>query len=418
MSIRFTHFMYMLFFLTFCVTAKAQRTYTLRQTLQIARTNNSFLKAERYHLDLASTDITSAKLFNNPTFEFNYMNVTARRYAEPGTKLYSALNNQYALQVSQSFQIAGQRRHTIATSEKEMELAERNFDETQRDLLFKVANAWLAVWSAEQHLEIVHISKKNIDSLVRSHQYLYRNQVITQSDLHRAELLSKQYAIHYKTALQERDNSLQDLQLLLGNPEEIRVDTAANFLFDISANLSALIEQSLNSRSDLQAAHSAINVSNSHIRLQESLAYPQPTIGFFWNPQNAVPYWGLCVTIDLPIFNRNQGNIRKAQVLRQHAEQQLVILEDQLQNEITTAYASYQTQRQNVADFQVIVNQSENILNSVRSAYLEGNTTIIDFFEAQRSWLETQQAYYDVRQAYAESYIALLYATGLINELA
>ena len=44
--------------------------------------------------------------------------------------------------------------------------------------------------------------------------------------------------------------------------------------------------------------------------------------------------------------------------------------------------------------------------------------TIIDFLEAQRSWLDTQQQYYETLQLYRQSYIKLLYASGLINKLA
>jgi cobalt-zinc-cadmium efflux system outer membrane protein len=105
-------------------------------------------------------------------------------------------------------------------------------------------------------------------------------------------------------------------------------------------------------------------------------------------------------------------------LLKQQAEQHLFTIQSQLQTEITTAYASYKLQQQNVQNFQIILEQSQTILDNVKYAYLKGGTTIIDFLEAQRSWLETQQQYYDALQQYRQSYIQLLYATGLINQLA
>ena len=75
-------------------------------------------------------------------------------------------------------------------------------------------------------------------------------------------------------------------------------------------------------------------------------------------------------------------------------------------------------QKENIEQFEELLIQSETILENVKQAYLMGGTTIIDFLEAQRSWLEIQQEHYEAQQAYIESHVQLLYATGLINQLA
>jgi cobalt-zinc-cadmium efflux system outer membrane protein len=54
----------------------------------------------------------------------------------------------------------------------------------------------------------------------------------------------------------------------------------------------------------------------------------------------------------------------------------------------------------------------------VRYSYLKGSTTIIDLLEAQRSWLDTRQQYYDTEMQYRKATIELLFVTGLINQLA
>ena len=62
--------------------------------------------------------------------------------------------------------------------------------------------------------------------------------------------------------------------------------------------------------------------------------------------------------------------------------------------------------------------QSEQIRESVKYSYLKAGTTIIDFLEAQRSWLDTKQQYTDAVFQYRKAYIQLLYSTGTINQLA
>ena len=74
--------------------------------------------------------------------------------------------------------------------------------------------------------------------------------------------------------------------------------------------------------------------------------------------------------------------------------------------------------QENTLNFQEVLEQSQTILDNVKYAYLKGGTTIIDFLEAQRSWLDTQQDYFNALEQYRKSYLQLLYATGLINQLA
>lgn len=401
-----------------CFVANAQTNYTLQRALQTARTNNPVLKTEQFNIGIAQTDIITAKLRPNPILNNQTLQLIKPSQFPVNTDWYHGQNRQVWWQLTKPFQIAGQRKYKIDVANKNVLFAEKNYTETERNLYADVAAKWLDVWTAQKQLDILITAKSNIDSLVITNQLRYKNQVITQTDLFRTELLSKQYAIQYKTALQEVINKRKELSFLLGTQDSVSIDTADNFLFSIPANIDSLLTQSLQNRSDILTAKSLIEVSNSNIKLQKSLAFPQPELGFIWNPQNTIPYFGIFATIDLPIFNRNQGEIKKSYLLKDQAEQHLFTIQNQLQTEITNAYASYQLQQQNIQNFQTVLQQSQTILDNVKYAYLKGGTTIIDFLEAQRSWLEIQQQYYDALQQYRQSYIQLLYATGLINQLA
>ena len=402
----------------YCLTASAQTNYTLQQALQTARVNNLVLKTEQLNVSIAQTDIITAKLRPNLVLNNQTIQLMQPSHFPANTSWYNGKNRQVWWQLTKSFQIAGQRKYKIDVANKNVAFAEKNYTERERNLYADVAEKWLEVWTAQKQLDILLTAKSNIDSLVITNQLRYKNQVITQTDLFRTELLSKQYAIQYKTALQEVINRQNELKFLLGIQDNVSIDTADNFLFSIPANIDSLLAQSLQSRSDILTAKSLIEVSNSNIKLQKSLAFPQPELGFIYNPQNTIPYFGIYATIDLPVFNRNQGEIKKSYLLKQQAEQQLFTIQSQLQTEIKTTYASYQLQQQNVQNFQTVLEQSQTILDNVKYTYLKGGTTIIDFLEAQRGWLETQQQYYAALQQYRQSYIQLLYPTGLINQLA
>lgn len=418
MFVRFKQTYSIFFFLAICFTANAQTDYTLRKTLQTARVNNPALKTEQFNTGIAQTEIITAGLRPNPMLNNQTLFLTQPSQFPVNTHWYNGENRQVWWQLSKEFQLAGQRKYKIEVANKNAVLAKEDYTETERNVYADVASKWLEVWTAQKQLELIEVARNNIDSLLIMNELRYKNQVITQTDLFRTELLAKQYALQYGIAKQEALNRHKELQFLLDVKDSIVIDVSDDLPFVISITPDSLISQSLENRSDILAAKTWIDAAGSNIKLQKSLAYPQPELGVIWNPQNTIPYVGIYATIDLPVFSRNQGEIKKSYLLKDQAEQHLLTLKSQLQTEIETAYASYLLQQQNSEHFKMVTEQSGIILDNVKYAYLKGGTTIIDFLEAQRSWLETQQQYYDVLQQYHQSYIQLLYATGLINQLA
>lgn len=396
----------------------AQTKYSLQQALQTAKTNNPILKKEHLNVNIAETDIVTANLRPNPILNNQSLQLIKASKFPDNTSWANHLNRQVWWQVTKPFQMPELRKNKIDFANQNVILNQKAYTETERNLFQDVASKWLDVWSARKQLDILNIAKSNIDTLVNINKVRLKNQVITTTDLARTELLANQYTVQMKSADQNYKNEIINLKYLMGIQDDVSVDTTDNFQFAFPANVDDLLQQALLSRSDIQTLKSTIDVANANIKLQKSMALPVPELGAIFNPQNGAPYMGVYGTIAIPIFSRNQGEIRKSHVLKQQAEQDLLATQSLVQSEISTAYSSYQTQKQNLLNFAGLLTQSQTILNNVKYSYLRGGTTIIDFLEAQRSWLDTQQQYYETLQLYRQSYIKLLYASGIINQIA
>lgn len=396
----------------------AQEPLTLKQALQAAKNYNPALKAQRFNIKMAEADVLTAKL--RPNLSLSHESLQMLEWAEfaPQTSWYHNQNREVLWELSKPIQIAGQRKNKIEVAQKSFELEENSYLETERELLLEVATKWLDVWAAQKQLQLLRKAKKNTDSLVYTNQVRYRNQVITHTDVLRAELLAKSYTLLYKTASKEAENLQSELGLLLGKKQLIRVDTTDNLLPDIPIDIDVLLKSSLENRSDVRATKSLKEVAESNRKLQRSLAYPEPEVGIIYNSQHSVPHFGLSFSVDLPFFDRNQGEIQKSNYLQEQAEQYLSALHTQIQNEVVIAYSNFQLQQENISEFEQLLKQAQQILDNVRHAYLRGGTTILDYLEAQRSWLETQQEFLETMYAYRLSYVQLLYSTGFINQLA
>jgi len=396
----------------------AQNIYTLKQALQTARVNNLALKSEQLNISIAQAEIIGSKIRLNPRISNQTIQILNPSLFPVDTKWNNRQNRQVFWQLSKPFQIAGQRQYKIEIANSNVSFEEKNYSEKERSLFLEVADKWIEVWAAQDQLDIIQKARANIDSLVIINQVRLKNQVITPTDLFRAELLAKQYTIQYNSIRQDLANKRKELKFLMGVQDSVSIDTSTDLILTIPSNLDTLLNQSLQFRSDIQVAKSFIAVSSSNIKLQKSLAYPQPELGIMYNPQNAIPYFGVSATIDLPIFNHNQAEIKKADISKQQAEQNLQTIQSKIQTELSVAYEDFVIQRLNIQYYKSVLEQSQTVLENVKYAYLKGGTTIIDFLEAQRSWIEIQQQYNDVLQQYHQDYIQLLYVTGLINQLA
>ena len=396
----------------------AQTNYSLQQALQTAKANNPILKTQFLNIGIAESDIVTAKLRPNPALNNQSLQLTAPKYYPPNTQWSDGKNRQVWWQVTKPFQLPALRKYKIETAEKNVSFNQKLYSETERGLFQQVASKWVDVWTTKKQLDILRLAKNNTDSLVTINKLRLKNQVITQTDLSRTELLANQYAVQIKSAEQNYKNELVNLKFLLGVQGEVKIDTTDTFNFAFPSSMDSLLLQALANRADIQTLKSSIDVANSNIKLQKALAWPNPELGAIYNPQNTIPYVGFYGTIQIPIFSRNQGEIKKSYLLKQQSEQGLATTQAQIQTEITNAYNTYLTQKLNLQNFGSLLTQSETILSSVKFSYLRGGTTIIDYLEAQRSWLDTQQEYYTTLQSYRQSYIQLLYASGLINQMA
>jgi len=121
--------------------------------------------------------------------------------------------------------------------------------------------------------------------------------------------------------------------------------------------------------------------------------------------------------VELPFFDRNQGERKKAEVLEQQAEQELSSTLLQVQTDISKAYQTYQREKKNIARYKGMTGQSAQILQQVQHRYLAGQTTIVDLLDAERNWYDTRLLFYQAEASYYQSYLQVLFNTCLIGKL-
>ncbi len=396
----------------------AQDLLSLADALKIARESNTELKSGKLNIKIAQSDLTTAKLRPNPILNNQSLQLINSKFYPINTEWHHPANRQVWWQLTKQFQWPHLRQNKMEVATQQIALSENIYNESEHDLTFEVANQWLEVWRLKQLLTILQQAHFNLDSLVTIQKKRVENKMISATELIRTQIPLEQYSLQLKSTQLDYRSAVQELKFMLSSPDSVDVSTANSIeTISITNQTDSLLAIALRMRPEIRTIQSTIAVSESNIKLQNSLKWPVPELGVIWNPQNTIPYLGFFGTIQLPFFSRNQGAIQKSIFIKQQAQLNFQTLQLKVKKEVATAYQAYQLQKETVSRYATILQMSTEVLRSDRHSYLKGETTLIELLEAERSWFDTQQLYYDAQSTYYQSYVRLLYATGLIIQL-
>lgn len=125
---------------------------------------------------------------------------------------------------------------------------------------------------------------------------------------------------------------------------------------------------------------------------------------------------GLFVAIPLPVSDRNQGEIARAKVAVDQADALKIAYKQQITKEVRNAFDEYITSKISWEKYKELNKKSESVLHTVKLSYIKGGTTILDYLEAEKSWFEMQNQYFEAMFNYRKSFLQLLFTCNLSNK--
>ena len=114
----------------------------------------------------------------------------------------------------------------------------------------------------------------------------------------------------------------------------------------------------------------------------------------------------LQVSVPLPIWNRNQGGIRRAQARAAAARRAVDRMALDLQSRLAVVFQRYESARNQVEQYSResgIIDHSRRTLELVRAGYQAEEFGVLDLVTAQRTYFETNLAYLDSLRELATS---------------
>ena len=170
--------------------------------------------------------------------------------------------------------------------------------------------------------------------------------------------------------------------------------------------LADLERQALAARPDLQAAHSGVKLASDTV----SLAFGNRAKDWTWatdytyqsiGPNGTGNAIGFSLSFDLPIHDRNQGEIARSQAAVRQAIETESSTEVGVRTDVVNAYYGLQTNEQIVSLYESgYLDQATQSRDITNYAYGRGAATVLDVLDAERSYRATQLGYRQAIAAY------------------
>lgn len=394
-----------------------RRKISLDNYLSLVGKQNLGYIAAQYDVSIAETGIESAKVFPDPSLSVGaYDNQQATKHLGRGVNAG----------LSTTLELGGKRKARIGLAQSQAELSKALLQDYFRNLR---ADATLAYYNALQEYNLYKVtynSYTTMQQLATADSIRFKLGAIMevdarQSKLEAGNLLNSVYQgeADWKTSLVQLNlhtgsKALDTLLLPSGNFNELHRTFA----------LTSLIEEAQANRADAVAAKNTQNVAaknkqlvmaNRKIDLGVSVGMQHS--GESTNDIAPTPTYrsvNAGISIPLKLSNRYKGDVKAANfTIRQAATQYDEVLL-QIKVEVTQAYMNYQAAEKQVAQYESgLLSEAEKVLNGKIYSYKRGETSLLEVLNAQRTYNDLQQNYYQALYNHAATLVELERSAGV-----
>jgi cobalt-zinc-cadmium efflux system outer membrane protein len=390
---------------------------TLDEAVQMALAHNHTLQAERVTIQESEAQEITANLrpdpvlmgdaqflpiFNANQFDSNWVDNEA----------------QFDLGISYLFERGKKRQHRLAAAKDQTAVTRSTVADNERSLTFQVATLFTNAQLAESALDLAQQDLKSFQNSVDISKERFRAGDISEDDYLKIKLQLLQFQSDASQARLQRVQALSDLRQLLGR-ESVPLDYDVAGPFDyqpLQANKEDLETKALATRPDLRAAQQGVTAANSQYALAKANGKRDFTGQIDYTHTAGVSSASLFGQIQLPIFDRNQGEIARTHFAITQAQEQEKAASDQVLTDVEDAYDGLQSNNEIVQLYRSgYLDDAKQDRDISEYAYKRGAASLLDFLDAERSYRATQLAYRQALAAYLLALEQLREAVGTRN---
>ncbi len=379
---------------------------------------NLQMLAARFNIDAARAAIADARLWTNPNIavEQNIYNQSTQRWFD----VTSSGNT--GVQIQQLFLLAGKRGKQEHIAEVNTALAEDSFNDLLRTLKLELRTDFYTIYFLHQSVEFYDESISSIEKTVSMMEGLYAQRSVLLSDVLRLKSLLFSLQNERLGLVQRIADSETSLRILLCDTSlavktylpVIDLNRLEAFSPD-SLSPNEVMAAALEHRPDLRKASGTVMLEEANLAYQKSLVIPDLTVGGLWSRAGSyIPnYFALTLSIDLPIFNRNQGRIelseRTLDANRLISDNYRITVS---QEAVTALHRASELDHLYRASNSSFLHDYHTLLNDMIANYQKRNMSVIAFADFIESYRTSMVQMNQLANDRASAFEALSYVVG------
>lgn len=387
--------------------SSAQLRLTLREAVEKAKASHPVIAVSQQREQVAAGARLQAGLPPNPRLVLQSENT--RPYGNPAFQFWRDTDNFAYLQ--NTFETAGKRdrRRDVATTS--VHRAKLETELVRRQIAGRVALAyWFAAGARRVH-ELLLEDGKTLAEMVEFHATRVREGAMAEADLIRVRLEAQRLSVTTNVARLEAERARIHLLREMGQTEFPEVTYADSI--DRPANAPAQgVEHALGERLEVKIARAAMEQANANQRLQFANARPNVDVLFGYKRTAGLDTMLGGLQVDLPVINKNQGNVAAASAEVRMAQSNLAATEALIRAEVQAAQTDFRIRLDDVLGaLKPTLEQAAETYRIAEAAYRVGGSDLLRLLDAQRVRIESQISYaralIELRQSESALHVAL-----------
>jgi outer membrane protein, heavy metal efflux system len=379
---------------------------TIEEAIRLAIQHNHALQAARTTILQNQALETSANLRPNPTLSWDAQFLP---FFQPSKFDADYIDNQaqFDMGIGYTFERGKKRQHRLQAAKDQTTVTRSQVTDNERMLVANVSQQFVAVLLAESSLDFAQQDLDSFAKTVDISEARFKAGAMSEGDFLKIKLQLLQFQTDVSAAKLAKVQALAALRQFLGFesvPDVYDVDGQLDYQA-IQAGLDDLKALALRSRPDLAAAQQSVTAARSQQLLARANGKRDLGVSFNYSHVADTNTGAFFFNIQLPIFDRNQGEIARTGFVINQAEQLASETSQQVVTDVVDAYEALRASEQIVQLYRSgYVDQAKQSRDISEYAFKRGAASLLDYLDAERTYRANQLAY---RQALATYMSAL-----------
>jgi len=360
---------------------------------------NLLFAAGRLNVDAQKALEIQTKLYPNPQFDIG-INVYDNDNKKP---FYAGSNGEKTFDFQQLVLLGGKRKNQIRLSAENSKQSQLELLNLLRNLKTELHRNLFSLHFDLRTLDKFNVQLVQLDTIINAYEVQAKKGNIPYKEVVRLKSVYIKLNNDKTDLLQQIQQEQKDLQVILHTTQFIspQVENIPDKRYEQLPTLDSLQSLASLSREDLKLSSVNETIADLNFKYQKSVAIPDATVGAAYDQLGGAfrHQFLLTLGVPLPLWNRNQGNIKFAQTQRKLSAVNTQIQQTVVQSEVTEAWSNMNRSIQEYQKINQVYNaEFGDVYAGMQANFLKRNISIVEFVDFFQSYNETVAEVYRIRK--------------------